>query len=67
LAWRAEERQAVEWSALLLPMMAHGLKRHWHEETVDARLAATPAAVYARRSIFIPIENPIITILARER
>jgi hypothetical protein len=46
---------------------ARGSKRHRHEETLDARLAAAPAAVYARRSIFIPIENPIITVLARER
>ena len=46
---------------------ARGSKRHRHEETIDARLAAAPPAVYARRSIFIPIENPIITVLARER
>jgi hypothetical protein len=30
-------------------------------------LTIAPPAVYARRSIFIPIENPIITVLARER
>jgi hypothetical protein len=45
----------------------HGSKRHRHEETIDARLAVTPPAVCPRRSILIPIENPIITVLARER
>lgn len=44
-----------------------GSKRHRDEEAIDARLAITPRAVDTRRSIFLPIENPIITVLARER
>jgi hypothetical protein len=47
--------------------MAHGSKRHRHEEAIDARLTIAPRAVCARRSIFIPIENPVITVPARER
>jgi hypothetical protein len=46
---------------------AQGSKRHWHEEAIDARLTIAPPAVCARRSIFIPIENPVIAVLARER
>jgi hypothetical protein len=47
--------------------MAQGSKRHRHEEAIDARLAAAARAIDARRSIFIPIENPIVAVLARER
>jgi hypothetical protein len=64
---RIRGRDLKSRSCLLALTTAHGSKLHRHEETIHTRLPPASPAVYARRSILIPIENPILAVLARQR